>query len=205
MLPTWVPRLHQRRGVARFDGKTYVFFTFSILRRAASRRHSIEGARSSKCPFKLLLASLDRFPSADGMYFHVFPRFLTAVALPLNPCRTLRRREAPLSTHIEPSGCTAPIFVRRPSSKSVPSLLSGPYRASRGSSPGATVAPPPGMGWTLGTGISPRGPPTVTRGEGPKVLDCCTTDSFWEPFWYPFLGPTCTQFYKKYQNWVPKS
>ena len=53
---------------------------------------------------------------------------------------------------------------------------------------------------------APSGPPQqVTRGEGPKVLDCCTTDSFWEPFWYPFLGPTRTQFYKKYQNGVPKS
>ena len=226
----------------------------SLLRRAASRRHSIEGARSSKCPFKLLLASLDRFPSADGMYFHLFPRLLTAVALPLSSLlrprctlaretrfagalfetlvspagarftdalfetlvprpacpshlrhTVLRRRQAPLSTHIEPSGCTAPICVRRPSSTSVPSLLSGPFRASRGRSPGATVAPPPGMGWTLGTGISPRGPPKVTRGEVPKVLDCRTTDSFWVPFWYPFFGPTCTQFYKKYQNGVPKS
>ena len=90
MLPTWVPRLHQRRGVASFDGKIYVIFTISILRRAASRRHSIEGARSSKCSFKLLLASLDRFPSADGMYFHLFRRLLTAVALPLSS--TLRPR-----------------------------------------------------------------------------------------------------------------
>ena len=70
---------------------------------------------------------------------------------------------------------------------------------------GSDRGSPPGMGSTLGTGISPRGPPTVTRGEGPKVLDCCTTDSFWEPFWYPFLGPTRTQFYKKYQNGVPQS
>jgi len=122
-----------------------------------------------------------------------------------NPCRTLRRRHAPLSTHNEPSGCTAPICVRRPSSTSVPSLLSGPFRASRGRSPGATVAPPPGMGWTLRTGISPRGPPKVARGEVPKVLDCRTTDSFWVPFWYPFFNPTCTQFYKKYQNGVPKN
>ena len=189
MLPAWVPRLPQRRGVARFDGIIYDFFTIAILRRAASRRHSIEGARSSKCPFKLLLASLDRFPSADGMYFHTFRR----------------RRQAPLSTHIGPSGCTAPICVRRPSSTSVPSLLSGPFRASRGRSPGATVAPPPGMGWTLRTGISPRGPPKVTRGEVPKVLDCRTTKSFWVTFWYTFFGPTCTQFYKKYQNGVPKS
>ena len=57
--------------------------------------------------------------------------------------------------------------------------------------------PPPGMGWTLRTGISPRGPPKLARGEIPKVLDCRTTDPFWVPFWYPFFGPTCTQFYKK--------
>ena len=150
-----------------------------------------------------------RFPYADGMYFHVFSPCLTAVAeeragnvvhfqpmsspaaartSTFNPCRTLRRREAPLSTHIEQSGCTAPIFVRRPSSASVPSLLSGPYRASRGSSLGATVATPLGMGWALGTDISPRGPPWVARGEVPKVLDCSTTASFWMPFRYPFLG-----------------
>ena len=49
---------------------------------------------------------------------------------------------------------------------------------------GSDRGSPPGMGSTLGTGISPRGPPTVTRGEGPKVLDCCTPDSFWEPFWH---------------------
>ena len=97
------------------------------------------------------------------------------------PCQTLRRRQAPLSTHIEPSGCTAPICVRTPSSASVPSLLSGPFRASRGRSPGATVAPPPGMGWTLRTGISPRGPPKVARGEVPKVVDCRTMDSFGVP------------------------
>ena len=84
MLPTWVPCLHQGRGVAIFYGQMNVFFIISILRRAASRRHSIEGARSSKCSFKLLLASLDRFPSADGMYFHLFRRLLTAVALPLS-------------------------------------------------------------------------------------------------------------------------
>ena len=121
------------------------------------------------------------------------------------PCQTMRRRQAPLSTHIEPSGCTAPICVRRPSSTSVPSLLSGPFRASRGRSPGATVAPPPGMGWTLRTGISPRGPPKVARGEVPKVVDCRTMDSFGVPMWYPFFTPTCTQFHQKYPNGVPKS
>ena len=52
---------------------------------------------------------------------------------------------------------------------------------------------------------SPRGGLSeVTRGWVPEVLDCCTTDSFWRPFWYPFLGPTCTQFYKKLQNEAPK-
>ena len=51
------------------------------------------------------------------------------------------------------------------------------------------------LGWTLATGISPRGPPKVARGEVPKVPDCRTTDSFWGPFWYPLFRPTCTQFY----------
>ena len=51
----------------------------------------------------------------------------------------------------------------------------------------------------------PLGSPKVTRGRVPKVPYCCTTESFWSPFWYPFLGTTCTQFYKKLQNGAPKS
>ena len=93
-------------------GNIYVIFTISILRRAASRRHSIEGARSSKCAFRLLLASLDRFPSADGMYFHFFPRLLTAVSLPLSsplrPRCTLARKTrfagALFETLVSPAG-----------------------------------------------------------------------------------------------------
>ena len=92
--------------------KSMTFFTIAILRRAASRRHSIEGARSSKRSFKLLLASLDRFPSADGMYFHLFPRLLTAVALPLSsilrPRCTLARETrfagALFETLVSPAG-----------------------------------------------------------------------------------------------------
>ena len=118
----------------------------------------------------------DRFPSADGMHFPALSRFLTAVALPLS---SLLR---PRCTHARGTRFTGALFE---------TLVSR--------------VPPPGMGWTLGTGISPRGPPKVTRGEVPKVLYCCATESFWRPFWYPFLDPTCTQFYKKCQNEAPKS
>ena len=151
------------------------------------------------CIFLLFLASSPPSP------FHSRPFSVHGAHSLARHASWLRRRQAPLSTHIEPSGCTAPICVRRPSSTSVPSLLSGPFRASRGRSPGATVAPPPGMGWTLRTGISPRGPPKVARGEVPKVLDCRTTDSFWVPFWYPFFRPTCTQFYESSKMGLPKA
>ena len=105
-------------GVARFNGQIYDFFIISILRRAASRRHSIEGARSSKCPFKLLLASLDRFPSADGMYFHVFSPCLTAVALTL-------------STHVEPRGCEKLYFQPMSNPAAARSSTFNPYRTQR--------------------------------------------------------------------------
>ena len=120
--------------------------------------------------------------AGNVIHFQPMSNPAAATTSTFNPCQSLRRRQAPLSTHIEPSGCTAPICVRSPSSTGVPSLLSGPFRASRGRSPGATVAPPPGMGWTLRTGISPRGPPKVARGEVPKVVDCRTMDSFWVSF-----------------------
>ena len=84
------------------------------------------------------------------------------------PCQTMRRRQAPLSTHIEPSGCTAPICVRRPSSTSVPSLLSGPFRASRGRSPGATVAPPPGDGMDSADRHLPAGAAQGGPRRGPE-------------------------------------
>ena len=41
-------------------------------------------------------------------------------------------------------------------------------------------------------GEAPGAPPPPTSPPGrwpgpavPKVLDCCTMDSFWTPFWYP--------------------
>ena len=147
--------------------------------------------------YRALQATHAEEGAGNVIHFQPMSNSAAAPTSTFNRCQTLWRRQAQLSTHIEPSGCTAPICVRTPSSTSVPSLLSGPFRASRGRSPGAAVAPPPGMGWTLRTGISPRGPPKVARGEVPKVPDCRTTDSFWGPFWYPLFRPTCTQFYEK--------
>ena len=104
------------------------------------------------------------------IHFQPMSNPAAATTSTFNPCQSLRRRQAPLSTHIEPSGCTAPICVRTPSSTSVPSLLSGPFRASRGRSPGATVAPPgDGMDTAdrhLPTGAAqggPRGGPESAR------------------------------------------
>ena len=171
-------------------------FSLPKTRREAHASHSDSSTNSRPLMVRnhcALQASHAEECDGNVVHFQPMSNLAAARSSTFNPCRTLRRREAPLSTHIEQNGCTAPIFVRRPSSASVPSLLSGPYRASRGRSLGATVASPPGMGWTLGTGISPRGPPWVARGEA--LLDCFTTASFWMPFRYPFLGPTGTQFY----------
>jgi hypothetical protein len=74
------------------------------------------------------------------------------------------------------------------------SSSSGTARACTGALP--TAAP---------RARDPLGSPKVTRGRVPKVLYCCTTESFWRPFWYPFLCRTCTHFYKKLQNEAPKS
>ena len=142
-----------------------------------------------------------------GRPAHVDPRDCPAQSLQEGRPRfqPARERLVQTATHLAPRSlnCIETLRAARKVRQepdtfgSVPSLLSGPYRASRGSSLGATVATPLGMGWTLGTGISPRGPPWVARGEVPKVLDCSTTASFWMPFRYPFLGPTGTQFYLK--------
>ena len=181
------------------------YMLFSRFRSYVARRRdatALKGRAAASAPssyfwrvlidFRLLMVCIFIFfvASSPPSPFHCRP-------LSVHGSYSRRRRQAPLSTHIEPSGCTAPMCVRRPSSTSVPSFLSGPFRAPRGRLPGATVAPPPGMGWTLRTGISPRGPPKVARGEVPKVPDCRTTDSFWGPFWYPLFRPTCTQFYEK--------
>ena len=149
--------------------------TFSLFRSYVARRRdatALKGRAAASAPssyfwrvltdFRLLMVCIFIFflASSPPLPFHSRP-------FSVHGAHSLARHASP-----------APICVRRPSSTSVPSLLSGPFRASCGRSPGATVAPPPGMGWTLRTGISPRGPPKVARGEVPKVLDCRTTDSF---------------------------
>ena len=188
------PRCTHPRG-ARFAGALFE----TLVSPAGTRfTDALSETLAPRAPLTIPSFPLWRYGApAIVVHFQPMSSLAAARSSTFNPCRTLRRRQAPLSTHIESSGCTAPICVRRPSSTSVPSFLSGPFRAPRGRLPGATVAPPPGMGWTLRTGISPRGPPKVARGEVPKVPDCRTTDSFWGPFWYPLFRPTCTQFYEK--------
>ena len=156
--------------------------TFSLFRSYVARRRdaiALKGRAAASAPssyfwrvlidFRLLMVCIFIFflASSPPLPFHSRPFSVHgahSLARHASPAPSLRRW-CPLPGHASPERA-----------------LSGLSWAFPGSDRGS-VARPPGMGWTLRTGISPRGPPKVARGEVPKVVDCRTMDSFWVPFW----------------------
>ena len=162
------------------------------------------------------MASLDRFPSADGMYFPTFPRLRTLVALPLSSLLRLRctlARETRFVAAAAPSSTFNPYRTQR---------LHGPHlreeavfhkcplpseRALSGLSwafPGSDRGSPPGDGMDTGNRHLPAGAAQGDPRGGPESARLSHNGLILGAILVPLFESNLHKVLQKVSKWGPQ-